>query len=59
MSKVSRYFPMLVLAAGVAYGAWLAFQESGESLPRVAAATTSGPSASSDETSAPTGTDPR
>ena len=48
----------IVLAAGVAYGAWLAFQESGESLPRVATATTSGPSASNDETSAPTGTDP-
>jgi hypothetical protein len=29
----------IVLGAGVAYGAWLVFQESGESLPRVATAT--------------------
>ena len=29
----------IVLGAGVAVGAWLAFQESGESLPRMAAAT--------------------
>ena len=35
----------IVLGAGVAYGAWLAFQESGESLPRVAAATTNAPAA--------------
>jgi len=29
----------IVLAAGVAYGSWLVFQDSGESLPRMAGAT--------------------
>jgi hypothetical protein len=29
----------IVLAAGVAYGSWLVFQDSGESLPRMATAT--------------------
>ena len=58
----------IVLGAGVAYGAWLAFQESGESLPRVATTTASGssagtqdasPRAANDELpSAPAGTDP-
>jgi hypothetical protein len=33
----------IVLGAGVAYGAWLTFQASGESLPRVAAATAGAP----------------
>lgn len=58
----------IVLGAGVAYGAWLAFQESGESLPRVATATAgasaagtreASPRADEDEPpSAPAGTDP-
>lgn len=57
----------IVLAAGVAGGAWLAFQESGESLPRVAAATAGAPAggmpdasppAANDEPSTPAGADP-
>jgi hypothetical protein len=54
----------IVLGAGVAYGAWLAFQESGESLPRVASAPAAGagdasPRAADDEPpSVPAGTDP-
>jgi hypothetical protein len=52
----------IVLGAGVAYGAWLAFQESGESLPRVAAGTAPAPApmpdASTDDAPAPpTGVD--
>ena len=35
----------IILGVGVAVGAWLTFQESGESLPRVAAATPSAPAA--------------
>lgn len=35
----------IILGIGVAVGAWLTFQESGESLPRVAAATPSAPAA--------------
>jgi hypothetical protein len=58
----------VVLAAAAAYGAWLAFQESGESLPRVATATAgasaggardASPRAVEDETpAAPAGSDP-
>ena len=58
----------IVLGAGVAYGAWLAFQESGESLPRVATATAGASEAGAREASlraaedespsAPAGTDP-
>lgn len=53
----------IVLGAGVAYGAWLAFKESGESLPSVASATAgardASPQAADDEPpSAPAGTDP-
>ena len=48
----------IVLGAGVAYGAWLTFEESGESLPRVAAATAPVPDASTDDPPAPaTGAD--
>jgi hypothetical protein len=47
----------IVLGAGVAYGAWLTFQASGESLPRVAAATAGAPAptpdASTDDAPAP------
>ena len=42
----------IVLGAAIAYGAWLTFQESGESLPRVAAATAGAPSASASDTEA-------
>ena len=57
----------IVLGAGVAYGAWRAFQESGESLPRVAttaSAPAAGPrdassrAADDEPPSAPAGTDP-
>ena len=47
----------IVLGAGIAYGAWLTFQESGESLPRAAAATAGAPAptpdAAADDTPAP------
>ncbi len=42
----------IVLGAGVAYGAWLMFQESGESLPRVAAATAKAPAPGTPDTGA-------
>jgi hypothetical protein len=42
----------VVLGAAIAYGAWLTFQESGESLPRVAAATAGAPAASAPDTGA-------
>jgi hypothetical protein len=49
----------IVLGAGVAYGAWLAFQESGESLPSVATAREASPRAADDESpSVPAGSDP-
>jgi hypothetical protein len=53
----------IVLGAGIAYGAWLAFQESGESLPRVATATAgmpaaSPPAADDEAPSTPSGADP-
>jgi hypothetical protein len=41
----------IVLAAGVAYGSWLLFKDSGEALPRMATAT---PGTSAPGTSAPT-----
>jgi hypothetical protein len=49
----------IILGIGVAVGAWLTFQESGESLPRVAAATAGAPAAgtpdaSTDDAPAPT-----
>lgn len=51
----------IVLAAGIAFGAWLAFQESGESLPRVAQSTPAAPASPPDTTdeppSAPAGAD--
>jgi hypothetical protein len=44
----------IVLGAGVAYGAWLTFAESGESLPSVAAGTAApAPDASTDDAPAP------
>src|SRR4029077_18627185 len=42
----------IVLGAVIAYGAWLTFQESGESLPRVAAATATAPAAGTPDTGA-------
>ncbi len=42
----------IVLGAAVAYGAWLTFQESGESLPRVAAATAKAPAPGTPDTGA-------
>lgn len=49
----------IILGIGVAVGTWLTFQESGESLPRVAAATAGppaagNPDASTDDAPAPT-----
>jgi hypothetical protein len=49
----------VVLAAGVAYGAWLAFQESGESLPSMGAASSDAAAPPPAEPpSRPAGTDP-
>ena len=47
----------IVLGAGVAYGAWLAFQESGESPPRVATATAGASAAGTPDASTRAGDD--
>ena len=47
----------IVLGAGVAAGAWLAFQESGESLPRMATATAGAPAPTVPDASPPAADD--